>query len=274
MVEYRNAAFFSLEDLSTAFTRCFEGYVIPVAMTLEVLAGMMRVDAIDLAKTLVAVEGGEIIGMLMVCRRGKTMRIGAMAVAVSHRNQGLGGELMAQGLSQARERGETKVVLEVIESNTKAREFYERNGFKVVHRLISGATTLKSGASAGKVKEIGFDEMAARPFFRTKDSAAWQMSAASVSQMALPVVAYDFDGFAAAVVPRGTDKLLCFSLAPSGEDDAAKFQGLLDGLGARYPDTNFLALPTFPEPTFQTLFEAASLASMGISQFLMEQKFS
>lgn len=272
MVEYRNAVTYSLEELASGMTHCFEDYVIPVAVTPTSFASMIRVDAIDLASTILAVGGSEIIGMLLVGRRGSTMRIAAMAVAKAHRSLGLGGDLIRMGLTQSKERGERHVVLEVIECNVKARAFYDRNGFQVEHRLISGTCTLESSAGLQQIKEIPLSEMAARPFFSEPGAAAWQMSSASVCQMANPVVAYDFDGFAAAVVPKDDDRIVCLSLAPSGMDDACKFRGLLSALGERYPGHVFQAMPCFPEPAFQELFQSVGLESMGISQFQMSRE--
>jgi len=252
-------------------TRCFEDYVIPATFTPALLSFLIRVDAADLVNTVVAVDEGKMAGILLVCRRGHRMRVGAIAVAKPHRSQGLGGELMARALVAAKDRGELHVVLEAIEHNNGAIRFYERHGFKVLYRLVPGQIVL-AGRGKGKISEISLAEMSLHPFLGTEAADCWELNSASVGNMAHPIAAYAFEDMSIAVAPRGEEGLVCYSLALSGKDDERKLRSLLAGLASVYPRRIFRVPPYYPEPMFRALLESAGMDTNGLSQVQMELK--
>jgi ribosomal protein S18 acetylase RimI-like enzyme len=60
------------------------------------------------------------------------LRIAALAVAGEARGQGLGSRLLEAVFAKARAEGFEAVRLEVVDTNTGARQLYERHGFRVV----------------------------------------------------------------------------------------------------------------------------------------------
>jgi ribosomal protein S18 acetylase RimI-like enzyme len=60
------------------------------------------------------------------------LRIAALAVAAPVRGQGLGSRLLEAVFEKARREGFSAVRLEVVDTNTRARQLYERLGFRVV----------------------------------------------------------------------------------------------------------------------------------------------
>ena len=73
-----------------------------------------------------------------------------IAVAASHRRQGLGDKLMTHALSLAKSRGVKAVYLEVRESNTPARRLYEKYGYIAlgVRKKLLCLSTRKRGSNA------------------------------------------------------------------------------------------------------------------------------
>lgn len=76
-------------------------------------------------------------GMLNLFSRGAgcpagELRIAALAVDAAARGQGVGSRLLEAIFDKARADGLAAVRLEVVDTNTGARELYERLGFKVV----------------------------------------------------------------------------------------------------------------------------------------------
>ena len=65
------------------------------------------------------------------CPAGE-LRIAALAVDAAARGQGVGSRLLEAIFAKARADGLAAVRLEVVDTNTGARELYERLGFKVV----------------------------------------------------------------------------------------------------------------------------------------------
>ena len=94
---------------------------------------------------LVVVDGGEIVGYVIgelkeimfsgVPHRFKMGHILNIAVDTSLRRQGLGTRLIEEIEKRFRERNATRVTLEVRESNTPARSFYQRRGYEETGRV-------------------------------------------------------------------------------------------------------------------------------------------
>ena len=70
-----------------------------------------------------------------VPHRFKMGHILNIAVDTSHRRRGLGTRLMEEIESRFRERNATRVTLEVRESNTSARSFYQSRGYAETGRV-------------------------------------------------------------------------------------------------------------------------------------------
>jgi ribosomal-protein-alanine acetyltransferase len=81
------------------------------------------------AQAWVEVENEGIIGAVAMREVSGDAEILNLAVAADWRRRGIGKRLMETALEAARERGATRVFLEVRESNAGARAFYARLGF-------------------------------------------------------------------------------------------------------------------------------------------------
>ena len=75
------------------------------------------------------------------------MRIDSLAVAPQGRGQGLGTLLLERVFEEARRNGCKAVTLEVVDTNPRARQLYERLGFKVIKEEWYGPLTRKAGLS-------------------------------------------------------------------------------------------------------------------------------
>lgn len=77
---------------------------------------------------------GRLIGYAISWTVGDQAELGNVAVAPSERGQGLGRMLVDASLRLVQARGAREVFLEVRESNTGARDLYEKSRFRVVGR--------------------------------------------------------------------------------------------------------------------------------------------
>lgn len=84
--------------------------------------------------SLVAEEGGEVIGMIAMRVVADEAEILNLAIAVPWRRRGLGGRLVDSAMAEAEAAGAVRVFLEVRESNAVARAFYSRMRFHEVGR--------------------------------------------------------------------------------------------------------------------------------------------
>lgn len=78
----------------------------------------------------------ELLGTILCSRvQGNVVHITQLCLGKGHRGQGLGHLLLAHCLQQLEKAGVTTASLTVTESNDRARQLYERNGFKTLHRF-------------------------------------------------------------------------------------------------------------------------------------------
>jgi ribosomal protein S18 acetylase RimI-like enzyme len=286
-----NALGLSLNALADAMTHCFEGYVMPAHFTGPMEANMIRVDAIDLSSSLIATaDNGEIVGTALVARRGKRCRIAAMAVAKSARRQGLGREILKRTIEDAKARGEEQVILEVIEQNPPAIDLYKTMGFEIQHRLIGFEGILKNGsevlqpaliaagssptrrtsrATAPKLRDCSYSDVASALRSRGFLASSWSMSPATIEQLSGPSRAVRCGVVFAVVGASGEDVVACRSLGFLKQPSREAVRQWIAAMAHAYPGMKLYLPAFFPEPEYKDAFEGSGLDVGEITQFQM-----
>ena len=95
---------------------------------------------------LVALDGEQVVGSAMAGYEGHRGWISRIAVLRSHRNQGIGLDLLREAERRLATLGCIKVNLQVVESNAAVVAFYERAGYRIEPR-ISMSKHIKAGSS-------------------------------------------------------------------------------------------------------------------------------
>lgn len=113
-------------ELAELFTRGYEGYFVPMQVDEPTMAFMVDAWDIDLARSRVALDGDERVGVANLGIRGEVSWIGGIGVVPSHRRHGVGRTLMEALLAEA----PATVTLEVLEQNEPAIGLYESLGFE------------------------------------------------------------------------------------------------------------------------------------------------
>lgn len=101
---------------------------------LSLLSSYYRITANDF---LVAEIGGHVIGYVVTIRDAQCYFEGhvlSIAVDPNYRRQGVGTALILKSMDMLRNNGSRKLYLEVKESNSAAREFYRKLGFREIGR--------------------------------------------------------------------------------------------------------------------------------------------
>jgi GNAT superfamily N-acetyltransferase len=124
------ASAFTLDALAGIFTRSFEQYFYPGTTSAEILAQRIRVEQIDLRRSLVMLIGEEPAGQALLARRGDHVWCGGFGVLLSRRGRGLSHQLAAAMLEQARQTGARHFSLEVLTRNERAIKTYTRLGLR------------------------------------------------------------------------------------------------------------------------------------------------
>jgi len=287
-MEIGNALDLSINELAEALTHCFEGYVMPANFTGALVAGMLRVESVDLAASKIAKEGDHIIGVELIARRGKLTRVAAMAVAKSARRQGVGKALLEQAIDDAKQRGDEQLVLEVIEQNPPAIELYKRMGLCIQHRLIGLQGTLKpedgvlqpallgpqskasiKPAVKQKLRDCTFSEVGNALRVRGPMASSWSMSAATTEQLASPARAVRCGDVFGVIVIGGEETVGCRTLAFSKGPSREAAKKWLSALAHEFSGKKLFMPAFFPEHEYKDAFADTGLEIADISQFQM-----
>ncbi|MGH9363374.1 MAG: GNAT family N-acetyltransferase, partial [Thermoanaerobaculia bacterium] len=87
-------------------------------------------------RTLVAAEGEEVVGFVVVCRgRHGLGHLVTLDVAPGRQHRGVGSRLLAAAEEWLWESGVRAIALETAAGEAGARAFYERHGFRATRRL-------------------------------------------------------------------------------------------------------------------------------------------
>jgi GNAT superfamily N-acetyltransferase len=81
-------------------------------------------------------------------RRPGTRRVEVLAVAADSRGRGIGSALLDAAADGARQEGAVRLLLEVVDTNGRAKDLYERVGFRATRTLRSGVLTAGAGYRA------------------------------------------------------------------------------------------------------------------------------
>jgi ribosomal protein S18 acetylase RimI-like enzyme len=78
-----------------------------------------------------AISGEEIVGVMMT----RDEWVSDLWIRREHRGTGVGGKLLAHAEGEIRNRGHDTIRLRVVKSNTRAVDFYQHNGWRVLREF-------------------------------------------------------------------------------------------------------------------------------------------
>jgi GNAT superfamily N-acetyltransferase len=224
---------FTLAELAQTFTAGYEGYAVPMTIDEAALASIVEAWDIDLARSRVAVEDGERLGLANLGVRGDRGWIGGIGVVPAARRRGVGRLLMEAVLAEA----PPVVTLEVIEQNEGAIRLYESLGFErtrilEVWSLPDPPLVEAAGVRPAPLGQTGLpwqraDEALPAEYERIEvDGGAMLFRGKSVLQLAAPDAAV-----AARLLSRGTP--LQFVNVPEGDPASTALAALGGSLDLR-----------------------------------------
>lgn len=126
-----SATQFSVAQLTTILCDCFEDYLVPVTLSVEVFVQRFSAEGLSLLDSCVWLDGDVPAAMAVVARRGDEARLAAFAMRPAYRGKGVGRRLMGSLLDALREQGVRRMWLEVIRDNHAAVALYRSLGFEI-----------------------------------------------------------------------------------------------------------------------------------------------
>ncbi|WP_164975969.1 GNAT family N-acetyltransferase [Oleiharenicola lentus] len=275
-----NVRFTSIEEFSPArtaelLTQAFADYFVKIPFTETGLRQMELSDSVDLARSPVMWLDGNPVGAALIARRGATSRLAGMALVPAARGRGAGRALMEQLFTAARNRGDQRLVLEVIEQNTAAVKLYEAVGFARIRRLVGFAGSSPAGLAAEPaLVEAELREVAAA-VTRLDDEVGWpwQISGPTLAQLAAPAKGYTLDGAWAVVLNPAGPVVGLRALAVDGKTDRERRAvRILRALMARHPAVTGWRMSALWPEEWATWFTGAGFARQELTQWQMARE--
>lgn len=130
------ASSFSIEQLTAAYNETRVDYLVPMPMNAARLAEYIHLYDVDMDRSVVAVDGSQILGLAMLGIRPGRAWITRLGVLPVKRRGGIGETLMRRLLVNAEQLGINFTVLEVIKNNTPAHTLFRKLGFQEVQELL------------------------------------------------------------------------------------------------------------------------------------------
>ena len=182
------------DALITVLNTAFEGYL---GGSLELdRAGFQQLlvrQQADLSLSRVALEGEVPIAVGLVARRGWTSRLAIMGVHPDARGRGVGTALTQALVDEAKERGDRRYELEVIEQNETGVRLYRKAGFETHQQLLEFRHPPIEGDPPGApppLQEIDVAEAAGAIAAQAEPDLPWPVTGESLTQLGPPVKAY------------------------------------------------------------------------------------
>jgi ribosomal protein S18 acetylase RimI-like enzyme len=241
----------SNEEVVEVFNRCFEDYLAPLRFTPRAFEARMRSENLDPFASYLYRDRGTPVALVFVARRGWTSRVAAMAILAPYRGQGIGSQILWDVRRDAVLRDDRRVILEVVEENTRALRFYQHNGFTVARRLVGYTREADEQpcSALNGLEEIDPLYAAQVVGQEPRDECPWNLAPQTLAGLVPPVRAYTLEDVAFAIVDE-TDprlaRLLAIYVRPEGRRRRWGTR-LFDGLRALYPRRSWSFTPLMPE---------------------------
>lgn len=177
----------SVEDRARFLTAAYADYYTPMRVSADQMAAMDRFYDTDLDRSLVALEGHEVVGMALLSVRGHQGWVSGVGVAPTRRRRGIGRLLMERLLDNAAHAGLTAVRLEVIIENVAARQLYADLGFRETRELLIWRRSAEADAlpiPAERLAKADPFELLAYADHWHGQPVTWQRAAATLAHMA------------------------------------------------------------------------------------------
>ena len=268
----RTLADSSLELAVAAFNAGFAGYLVPILQTPAQFDARFRAEHGDPFASTLYCDADEPVAILMISRRGCTSRVAAMGIAPQMRGTGLGLQMIERAVTEAGARGDTRLVLEVIETNERAVKLYERAGFAIVRPLWGFSIDAGTAAPSDTAPAIEIDPALGSlraGAFATPDL-PWQIQVPTLAAMVRPTRCFTDASrsiVAMADATQDTVRLRALAFDPHlSPTDSAPFTA---ALRATFPGRAWFAPPIFPEAHRAQFFTPGGWTTIAMRQFEM-----
>ena len=266
----RSTLAYRFAELADFLNRSFAGYLVDVRISPASLAQLVRCEGTDLTASRLIVRDDAVIGCALIGRRGWTSRLAAMGLMPEGRNQGIGRWTMDQLITEAKQRGERTMVLEVMEQNTPAVRLYRSVGFQIQRRLVGYTAIDPIGVPDERLQEVDLREVAWAVNSYGLPDLPWQLAGATLVETGPPQRGYRL-GPAYAAISDPAQRHVALRGLIIHPDHQRQGWGtrLLQALAAEHPDRIWKLPIIYPEELVSDFMENLGFEPEDLSQFQM-----
>ncbi|MCC2545031.1 GNAT family N-acetyltransferase [Hymenobacter sp. BT175] len=184
---------FTSVQVTEAMNRSFEEYFVPLVFTPATFERRFRGEHLDAEASRLWFQGEELVGLVLIARRGWTSRVAAMGLVIEARGQRLGQQMLQAALDEATTRGDHSMLLEVFIPNERARRLYERLGFRNTRELFTFRRLPAAVETETPLREV--DPLAVARLVAAYGEAAipWMFAPESLMAVSAPARAFTLD---------------------------------------------------------------------------------
>jgi ribosomal protein S18 acetylase RimI-like enzyme len=261
-------------EVTTAFNRSFEQYIVPLQFDQPAFERRFRGEHLDPVASRVWYCGEELVGVVLIARRGWTSRVAGMGLVVPARGMGLGKPMLQTAIDEARLRGDRLLMLEVFTNNPPAIRLYERLGFRITRTLsgYSRAATTAAPAGADALVEVDPLTVARLVIQEGEEQLPWMIAGETLVATAAPIVkAWRLGQEAYALVRPEAEKVVLLSLVvPRVRRRQGWGRRMVRALEAQYAGQLLLIPCLLPPGAGQDLLRSCGWELMGLELHEME----
>jgi len=254
----------------------YADYYVPMYLTSDSMRSVDDLYDVDLARSVVAYDRSEPVGMALLSRRDDRGWISGVGVLPAWRRRGIGRLMIGAVLEGIRETGVRQVALEVIAQNSSARALYAELGFVERRELLCWRRAADADAlpiPEERLAEASPDELLAHFADWHDQPPCWQGEAATLGKMADRVRGYRLElaGAAAAycLISERSEALMLMDVGINPQFGAVMAaRTLLQALAGLYRG-RALALNNVPVDSDLNRALAALHFLVGVRQFEM-----
>lgn len=265
-----SATQFSVAQLTTILSDCFEDYLVPVTLSVEVFVQRFSAEGLSLLDSCVWLDGDVPAAMAVVARRGDEARLAAFAMRPAYRGKGVGRRLMGALLDALREQGVRRMWLEVIRDNHAAVALYHSLGFEVRHGLCGYLSAQTASEESSVLQEYDVLALTRRAGAELNGQLPWLMDPLTFTTLPCRALSLHQQAFAVLATLSSRPQLQFLWGEP-----AARGRGLgremLMTLARQFPGLGTSV--TIPE-RFTPLFQAAGYTPGVLKQYEMSATLS
>lgn len=264
---------FSDDVLASYFLDAFANYVGgEFEMDGASLATFLRANHADATASRLLFADGSFAALAFITCFDARSRLTAMGVAAERRRQGIGEQILVSVIKEAMERGDTAMVLEVIEQNQPAVALYRKHGFEVVRRLCGWLVHQPVGVRGIVLAATERGEIAKAAGTAAAQNLPWQIALPNLYRLPPNTTAYRY-GDTYAAVTKGKGEMVFETLFSEGNMlNVTEATDCLHGLFAIHPGKDWRVPVRFPED-YAAVFESFAAQRQELTQLHMQREF-